>query len=140
MTAFITKKKTRMKTLKEDIPVDVYKSAIHLHIGDDVVKMRNSIAKDYPEFGDTELEDCAALCTYKDVYCGHIWIFLTPETTIPSISHECNHAAIHIFRQHGVIIDPYNQEPFTYLQEHILSEVLEYMESKKMKFIMHNAQ
>ena len=127
-----------MKTIKEYIAVDIYKSGVHLMVGDDIVEMRNSIIKDYPLFSETKLDNLAGLCTYKDEYCGNMWIFLTPDSTVPAISHECNHAAMHILRQHGVEIDVYNQEPLTYLQEYILSKILEFTESKKVEFLMYN--
>ena len=106
--------------------------------GDDIAEMRNGLVDEYPLLGNLQLEDCEAICTWSDDYCGNFWLIFKHGASIPTISHECNHAAMHILRQHGVILDPFNQEPLAYLQEYILNGVLRYMDDKKLKVKLYN--
>ena len=125
-----------MKKLhKKQIKIELYDITINLYYGTDIKKLLKSFKKDYPKYQKNyninlkDYYDSEGLC----IPMGSSFAILITklEKNIPQmqlIAHECTHCAIGIFNTISTTIDPYNQEPFTYLVDHLVGETIRFIE------------
>jgi hypothetical protein len=122
-------KKDYIHIEESDIPI--YKGKLVIILTDSKKKLNKIL----PDFKDDEIYGHAWLAPYKN-RAGYI-IILNPTNsysiTHGVVSHEALHIVSFISKDRGIIMDPDNDEPLTYLIEYITDEVYRVLNKYKFK-------
>ena len=122
----------------KEITIGIYDIKVYLYFGLSMKKLLKLFKKQHPSY---EKEYNVNLEDYRNsegvcVPMGSSFAVLIEEISddikqIKVVAHECTHCAIGVFNTISTEIDPFNQEPFVYLVDYLVGEVLEFIKGKK---------
>lgn len=106
-----------MKNTIHEFPCGIYPRVIWVSVGATVQSLNDLFETKYSEMDESADAEVTGNRRLKPDIKGGILIRFRnkKDMTTSIISHEATHAALEIFDYVGAVVDPKNQEPFTYL-------------------------
>jgi len=115
------------------IDLGIYPMSIEVRVVKDFYEDMKSLNESYnlPAPSREDFNEVLAFIVYKPtVVPGTIFLYLNPDSDVPTIVHECIHTANRIVNKIDYSIDPNNDEPYAYLVDYIFKKVYEIFNSR----------